>query len=138
MTKAFERNPRILRFRISPSKRGSASLLMPMDTKKKQSSQEAYPKSGMEKSDACLENIEYHADRKLDKALITKLSTCQYIGERHNIMILGASGAGKTYLSCGFGMAACHNFYKLKYIRLPNLLIELAVARNDGSYRKVM
>ena len=95
-------------------------------------------KSGLEQSDACLENIEYHADRKLDKALITKLSTCQYIGDRHNIMILGASGAGKTYLSCAFGMAACRNFYKVKYIRLPDLLIELAVARNDGTYRKVM
>jgi DNA replication protein DnaC len=46
--------------------------------------------------DACTEDIEYHADRKLDKALITKLSTCTYVQEKHNIIILGASGAGKT------------------------------------------
>ena len=60
---------------------------------------------------AAIEDIEYHADRKLDKAQIIRLSTCNYIAEKHNIIILGASGAGKTYLSCAFGMAACRNFY---------------------------
>jgi DNA replication protein DnaC len=61
-----------------------------------------------------LENIEYHADRKLDKVQITRLSTCNYIQEKHNIIILGASGAGKTYISCAFGIAACRNFFTVK------------------------
>jgi DNA replication protein DnaC len=91
-----------------------------------------------QQSDACIENIEYHRDRKLDKAQITRLSTCNYIQEKHNIIILGASGAGKTYLSCAFGIAACRNFYTVKYIRLPDLLNELAVARGEGIYKKVM
>jgi len=51
---------------------------------------------------ACIEDIEYHVDRKLDKALITRLSTCNYIGDRRNIIVLGASGAGKTYMACAF------------------------------------
>lgn len=89
-------------------------------------------------TDACIENIEYHADRKLDKAMITRLATCTYIQEKHNLIILGASGAGKTYLSCAFGNAACRNFYTVKYIRLPDLLNELAVARGEGIYKKVM
>jgi DNA replication protein DnaC len=89
-------------------------------------------------SDAAVEDIEYHADRKLDKAQITRLATCNYIAEKHNIIILGASGAGKTYLSCAFGIAACRNFYTVKYIRLPDLLNELAVARGEGCYQKVM
>ena len=87
---------------------------------------------------ACIEDIEYHADRKLDKQLITRLSTCNYIGDRRNIIILGASGAGKTYISCAFGIAACRNFYSTKCIRLPELLIDLAVARSEGAYRKTM
>ena len=91
-----------------------------------------------QQSDACIENIEYHADRKLDKAQIARLSTCNYIQEKHNVIILGASGAGKTYLSCAFGIAACRNFYTAKYIRLPDLLNELAVARGEGIYKKVM
>jgi len=89
-------------------------------------------------SDACVENMEYHADRKLDKAQIARLATCSYVQEKHNIIILGASGAGKTYLSCAFGVAACRHFYTVKYIRLPDLLNELAVARGEGIYKKVM
>jgi DNA replication protein DnaC len=89
-------------------------------------------------SDACVENIEYHADRKLDKAQLARLSTCCYIKENHNVIVLGASGAGKTYISCALGIAACRNFYTAKYIRLPDLLNELAVARGEGIYKKVM
>ena len=48
---------------------------------------------------ACVEDIKYHADCKLDKALIAKLSTCTYIQDRHDIIILGASGAEKTYMA---------------------------------------
>jgi len=95
-------------------------------------------KADLHFTDACIENVEYHADRKLDKTQITRLSTCTYIQEKHNIIILGASGAGKTYLSCAFGIAACRNFYTVKYIRLPDLLNELAVARGEGIFQKVM
>lgn len=95
-------------------------------------------KSELHFNDACIEDIEYHADRKLDKAQITRLATCAYIQDKHNIIILGASGAGKTYISCAFGIAACRNFYTVKYIRLPDLLNELAVARGEGIYQKVM
>jgi DNA replication protein DnaC len=89
-------------------------------------------------NDACIENIEYHADRNLDKAQITRLSTCNYIQECHNIIILGATGSGKTYISNAFGMTACRSFYTVKYVRLPDLLGELAIARGDGTYRKIV
>jgi len=87
---------------------------------------------------ACIEDIEYHDDRKLDRSLITKLSTCAYIQDKHNIVILGASGAGKTYIACAFGIAACKNFMRVKYVRLPDLLNDLIVARNTGIYKKIM
>lgn len=89
-------------------------------------------------STACTENIEYHADRNLDKAQIARLTTCNYIHEQHNVIVLGASGAGKSYMACALGMAACRNFLKVKFIRLPELLNELAVARGEGTYKKVI
>lgn len=49
-------------------------------------------------STACVEDIEYLPGRKLDKHLITVLSTCEYIADAHNVMLLGATGAGKTYI----------------------------------------
>lgn len=88
--------------------------------------------------DACIEDIEYHEDRKLNKEQILRLSTCNYIQEKRNIIITGASGNGKSYLSCAFGIASCRSFFPTKYIRLPDLLDELAVSRGEGIYKKVM
>src|SRR5699024_3558303 len=45
---------------------------------------------------ACVEDIEFHPDRHLDKELIFRLSTGQYILDHHNIIFMGASGNGKT------------------------------------------
>ena len=87
---------------------------------------------------AALENIEYHPDRRLDKALIARLSTCTYVLEASNVIILGATGAGKTYIASALGMAANRNFYTVKYVRLPDLLTDLSISRGEGTYRKVM
>lgn len=89
-------------------------------------------------SSACVEDIKYHADWKLDKALISRLATCTYVQDRHNIIVLGASGVGKIYKACAFGIVASRNFFHAKYIRLPNLLNDLAVAYGIGNYQKVM
>jgi DNA replication protein DnaC len=87
---------------------------------------------------ACAEDIEYHADRHLDQSQILRLSTCNYLHEKHNIIIMGASGAGKTYMGCALGNASCRNLFTTKYIRLPELLTDLAIARGDGTYKKVI
>ena len=89
-------------------------------------------------SGACIEDVEYRADRKLNREQIIQLSTCAYIAEKHNVIILGATGSGKTYLSCALGMAACRHFFSVKYIRLPDLLDELSVARGEGIFQKTM
>ena len=54
------------------------------------------------------------------------------------MILMGATGAGKTYIACALGTAACRNLYTVKYIRLPDLLNELAVARGEGCYMDVM
>ncbi|MGD0005944.1 MAG: IS21-like element helper ATPase IstB [Anaerolineaceae bacterium] len=94
--------------------------------------------AGFSDTSACIENVEYAPDRKLDKAMITTLATCNYIQEKHNIVILGAAGAGKSYLGCAFGIAACRNFLGVRYIRLPELLNDLAVARGEGTFKSVI
>lgn len=87
---------------------------------------------------ASVEDIEYLPERKLDKSQILRLASCAYIHENHNIILLGATGSGKTYLACALGKAANRSFYSSRYIRLPDLLVELAVARGDGTYRDYM
>ncbi len=89
---------------------------------------------------ASMEDIEYHPDRQLDKALMTKLQTDNYLREHINIVLMGASGNGKTWLANALGTQACRQFFKVRYIRLPELLDELTVAKNaaDGSFRKLI
>lgn len=94
-------------------------------------------------SKACIEDIEYHEDRKLDKELILKLASGLYIQDNHNIVLKGPTGSGKSYLASAFGVSACRQFYKVKYIRLPELLDELTLAKlaadgSYGSYRKLI
>ena len=87
---------------------------------------------------ACMEDIEYHVDRKLDKAQMLEFSTCRYISQNQHIILKGASGNGKTYIACALGIAACRNSIKVRYIRLPDLLNELAVAHGEGTFEKVI
>ena len=108
------------------------------DTRKNNRLKRLIHKAGFPISTACMEDVEYRTDRNLDKEHLLQLSTCSYIKEKQNIIILGATGAGKTYLGCALGMAACRHFFSVKYIRLPDLLDELSIARGQGIFRKVM
>jgi DNA replication protein DnaC len=87
---------------------------------------------------ACVENIEYHLDRKLSKEQISLLASCEYIRTHNNIIVMGASGAGKSYIGCALGNAACRKLIRAKYIRLPELLTDLHFARGEGTYKKVL
>lgn len=108
------------------------------DTRKSNRLKRLIHRADLSISGACMEDIEYRSDRKLNKEQLLELSNCSYISEKHNIIILGATGAGKTYLGCALGMAACRRFFSVKYIRLPDLLEELSIAKGEGTFRKVM
>jgi len=95
-------------------------------------------KATFDQPQASVVDINYTSGRKLDKKLIERLSTCEYIRETHNIIILGATGSGKSYMACAFGMQACKRYYTTKYIRLPELLAELAIARGEGNFKKAI
>jgi DNA replication protein DnaC len=87
---------------------------------------------------ACLEDIDYQHPRGLDRSLINRLKSCEWIESFQNIVITGATGVGKTYLACALGNAACRRGYSTRYYRIPRLLSEIAMARGDGSYVKLL
>lgn len=95
-------------------------------------------KAGYADTQVGVENVAYMAERHLDREQILRLASCAYIQDAHNVIILGATGAGKTFLACALGVAANRNFYSVRYIRLPDLLVEIAVARQEGTYREYM
>jgi DNA replication protein DnaC len=87
---------------------------------------------------ACLENIDFSPRRKLDKADIARLSDCIWIKEGKNLLITGATGTGKTYISSAFGNAACRLGLSVRSFRVNRLLTDLAIGRGDGSYNQIL
>lgn len=90
------------------------------------------------KQPACLEDIDYHHPRGLDRHVIRGLSTCQWIKDHQNIIITGPTGVGKTYLACAFANKACRIGYTALYTRLSRLLHNISIARADGSYVRLL
>ena len=90
------------------------------------------------KQNACLEDVNYQADRGLDKALLQSLQDCQWIKKHLNILITGPTGVGKSWIACALAQKACREGYTAIYQRLPRLFQELPLAKGDGSYSKLL
>lgn len=87
---------------------------------------------------ASLEDVDFKHPRALDRQQVLSLGDCGFVEHRHNLLISGATGTGKSYLSCAFVERACRRGYNAAYVRLPRLLQQLAVARGDGSYTRIL
>ena len=88
-------------------------------------------------SQARLESIDYRAERNINQALIDQLKTNEYILDGRNILILGATGCGKTFLGNALAVNACEATYRVKYFRMIELLSNLSTARIEGNIRKL-
>lgn len=73
-------------------------------------------------SSASINGIRYDVDRTLDSAKIREFSTCEYIRQKHNIILQGACGSGKTYIACALASEACSQGYTVSYYRLEDLI----------------
>ncbi len=87
---------------------------------------------------AAIEDIDWRARRGLDKRQILSLASCQWVAEHLNVLITGKAGVGKTFLACALAHKACREGYTALYLRVPRLFRELAIARGDGSYEKLL
>lgn len=90
------------------------------------------------KHTACIEQIDFSASRGLNKRLILSLSDCTWVKQHLNMLVVGATGTGKTYLACALAHKACLEGYSAAYVRLPRLFQDLLVAKADGRYTKLM
>lgn len=87
-------------------------------------------------SSACIQDIDWRSSRGLDRGLITELAGCDWVRSARNVLLTGATGAGKTWLACALAhQGACCGFTVL-YARAGRLLEELKVAHGDGSFSR--
>jgi len=66
------------------------------------------------------------------------LAEGQWIRDKHNLIIPGPTGAGKTYLACALGTGACRNGFSVRYFQSSRLLQKLTLAHAEGSYPKFL
>jgi len=90
------------------------------------------------KHGAALEDIDFKSTRGLDRSLILKLASCEWVASHLNVLITGATGVGKTWLACALANKACREGYSSYYVRLSRLFQDLDIGRADGRYAKMM
>jgi DNA replication protein DnaC len=89
-------------------------------------------------SSACIEDIDFSPKREIDRAQLRQLATCRWVAEHQNVIITGMTGTGKTYVACALAQQACRKGYRAIYRRASRLFSELALARADGSYPRLL
>jgi DNA replication protein DnaC len=87
---------------------------------------------------ACFEDIDFRTRRGLSKDTMLKFAQNEWIRNHQNVIIIGPTGAGKTYLACALANGAIRQGTRTLYVRLPRLVQELMIARADGSYGKFL
>jgi DNA replication protein DnaC len=87
---------------------------------------------------AVVEDVNFRTKRGLDKSQFMRLVSCEWIQQHGVLLITGPTGTGKSWLACALGHTACRNGLSVRYVRLPRLLQDLAIARNDGSYARLL
>lgn len=90
--------------------------------------------AGFKQRDACVEDILYLEGRNLNKDRILRFSKCEWVDEHDNLLVLSASGGGKSYLAQALGNAACRGGRSVMYSRLADLVRDLDIARANGEY----
>jgi DNA replication protein DnaC len=87
---------------------------------------------------AVVEDVDYRAPRGLDRALFHKLVGGEWIDAHDNLILCGPIGVGKSWLACALGQTACRDNRSVLYQRVPKLFADLALARGDGRYARIM
>jgi DNA replication protein DnaC len=86
------------------------------------------------RQNAVAEDIDFKALRSLDRALFNKLVAGDWIERKQNLIIIGPTGIGKSFIACALGQKACRDNRAVLYQRVPRLLDALALARGDGRH----
>ena len=90
------------------------------------------------KERAVVEDIDYHHARGLDRKLMRTLASSEWVRQKQNVLLLGPTGIGKTWLGCALAHKACRDSFSVLHKRTNEIFRELAVAHVDGSIGRLL
>jgi DNA replication protein DnaC len=85
-----------------------------------------------------IEDIDYQHPRGLDRKLMRTLATSEWIRQKQNLLLIGPTGIGKSWLSCALAHKACRDGFSVLHQRTSELFRDLAVAHVDGSIGRLL
>lgn len=85
---------------------------------------------------ATIQDIDCSETRNLSKEKLMLLADCSYLDRGENILITGATGCGKSYLTCALGHHACVHGYRTLYFNMNRFTEQIALAKTDGTIIK--
>lgn len=107
-------------------------------TRRDNSSRERRTKAARFALPATIEDLDLSPARGLKRSFILELAQGEWIRRHLNILVLGPTGAGKSYLACALGQAACRQGLPVRYHRTSRLLHEIMLSHADGSFPKFL
>jgi DNA replication protein DnaC len=113
-------------------------LLEQEATLRQQKRFEARTRTAKLRQAASMEDINYKAARGLDRTMVLRLASCDWIREHRHCLITGPCGVGKSWLACALGDKACRENFSVLYQRSTRMFAALALARGDGRYARLM
>jgi DNA replication protein DnaC len=87
---------------------------------------------------ASIEDLDLSSSRGIDRRLVLQLAQGAWINQHLNILVLGPTGVGKTFLSCALAHSACRHNFTVRYQRTSRLLQHITHTHADGSYPKLL
>lgn len=87
---------------------------------------------------ATIEELDFHVARGLDRSLVRELVTAGWVAGHRNVLVVGPTGVGKTFIACALAQAALRHGHRALYLRVPRLVDELVLARADGRLPRLL
>ena len=87
---------------------------------------------------AAVEDLDLAPSRGLQRSLVFELAQCSWVQSHLNLLVLGPTGSGKTFVACALATSACRSGFSVRYFRTSRLLHRLNLARQDNSYHSLL
>lgn len=87
---------------------------------------------------ASVQDVDYSANRSLDRNTFERLAMLDFIKRGENVIITGATGTGKSYLAQALGHNACVMQHKTQYYNFARLIDQVKLSKLEGTYMKLL
>lgn len=86
------------------------------------------------RTDASFERIDFTAKRSLSKTQVENLKTLRFMSEPRNVIVMGPTGVGKTFVATALGNHACRHGHTATFIGVNMFIEKLQMCRADGTF----